>query len=62
MKPEIIQALALELTKSKLTNKETTASDWVQTYKESYAEIEDVCDEERVHHKPLAGGSRVFND
>ncbi|AWL29006.2 hypothetical protein DJ533_10730 [Acinetobacter defluvii] len=62
IKPEIIEALALELTKSKLANKETTASDWVQAYKESHAEIEEVCDEGRVHHQPLAGGSRVFND
>ena len=60
MKPEIIEALALELTKSKLANKETTASDWVKAYKESHAEIEEVCDEGRVYHKPVAGGSRVI--
>ena len=33
MKSEIIEALALELTKSKLANKMTTASDWIETYK-----------------------------
>ena len=62
MKPEIIEALALELTKSKLANKETTASDWVQAYKESHAEIEEACDEERTHNKPLAGGHLLSSD
>ncbi len=62
MKPEIIEALALELTKSKLANKETTASDWVHTYQESHAEIEETCGEERTHNKPLAGGYLSSND
>ena len=41
MKPEIIEALALELTKSKLANKDTTASDWVRTYLESENQIKE---------------------
>lgn len=41
MKPEIIEALALELTKSKLANKDTTASDWVKTYLESEKQIKE---------------------
>ncbi|WP_162626676.1 hypothetical protein [Acinetobacter sp. CFCC 10889] len=62
MKPEIIEALALELTKSKLANKETTASDWVQAYKESHTEIEEACDEGRVYQKPVAAGPLSSSD
>ncbi|WP_180182836.1 hypothetical protein [Acinetobacter sp. YH01020] len=60
MKPEIIEALALELTKSKLINKDTTASDWVETYKASLSEIEDECNKGRTYQKPVASGSRTF--
>ncbi|WP_180010483.1 hypothetical protein [Acinetobacter sp. YH16055] len=60
MKPEIIEALALELTKSKLINKDTTASDWVEAYKASLSEIEDECNKGRTYQKPIAGGSRTF--
>lgn len=42
MKTEIIEALALELTKSKLSNEQPTASDLVQIYQESLKEIEEV--------------------
>ena len=60
MKPEIIEALALELTKSKLTNKMTTASDWIETYKASLSEIKDECDKGRTRLKPATAGSRTF--
>lgn len=45
MKPEIIEALALELTRSKLTNTDAltinikSADLWVQTYLESEKEV-----------------------
>ncbi len=39
MKTEIIEALALELTKSKLSNKQPTALDLVQVFTESLNEI-----------------------
>ena len=42
MKPEIIETLAVELTKSKLANKEAAASDWVRTYLESEKQIKEV--------------------
>lgn len=61
MKPEIIEALALELTKSKLANKNTTASDWVEAYKESLSEIKDECDKGRTYHKPATAGSLSSN-
>lgn len=61
MKTEIIEALALELTKSKLANKNTTASDWVAAYKESLSEIKDECDKGRTHQKPATAGSLLSN-
>lgn len=60
MKPEIIEALALELTKSKLINKDTTASDWVEAYKASLSEIEAELSKNRAHHKPSTAGQRNF--
>ncbi len=60
MKPEIIEALALELTKSKLANKMTTASDWVEAYKASLSEIKEECDKGKTLHKLATGGSRIF--
>lgn len=60
MKPEIIEALALELTKSKLTNKMTTASDWVEAYKASLSEVTEECDKGKTPQKPATGGSRIF--
>jgi len=60
MKPEIIEALALELTKSKLSNKMTTASDWVEAYKASLSEIKDECDKGSTRLKPATAGSRIF--
>lgn len=56
MKPETIEALALELTKSKLANKNTTASDWVKTYEASLSEVKVECDKGRTRLKPATAG------
>lgn len=61
MKPETIEALALELTKAKLADKSTTASDWVETYKTSLSEIKEECDKGRTHQKPSTAGSLLSN-
>lgn len=62
MKPEIIEVLALELTKSKLANKNTTASDWVETYKESISGIESECNKGRSSLKPATAGRLLSNN
>ena len=66
MKPEIIEALALELTKTKIADKDhidydkTSAQLWVETYNESLDEINAELGKNRVHQKPSTGGPRTF--
>ena len=66
MKPEIIEALALELTKATITNLDsisfdkTSAKLWVQVYNESLDEINAELAKDRTHKKPSTGGPRTF--
>lgn len=66
MKLEIIEALGLELTKARIANKNpldfdiTSAELWVNTYKESCAEVESELNKDRKRHAPSTGGSRTF--
>jgi len=66
MKPEIIEALALELTKATIENfdpliiDKTSAEIWIKVYNESLAEIEAELSKNRVPLKPSTAGSRTF--
>ncbi|MCO8103159.1 hypothetical protein NI401_09640 [Acinetobacter indicus] len=66
MKPETIEALAIELTKAKIADKDRIAYDktsaelWVKTYNESLDEINTELGKNRVHHKPSTAGQRDF--
>lgn len=66
MKTEILEALAIELTKAKINDlnpldfKKTSAEQWIKTYQQSLAELKAECDKGRVRHKPATGGSTIF--
>lgn len=63
MKTEIIEALAIELTKSKISelkqgteNHKTTAELLIDLYKESIKELEEASKKGRKHQAPATGG------
>jgi hypothetical protein len=66
MKPEIIEALALELTKATIANLDsmgfdkTSAKLWIQVYNENLDEIKAELAEDRTRKKPSTGGPRTF--
>ncbi len=66
MKPEIIEALALELTKATIENcdpliiDKTSAETWIKVYNESLEDIESAVNKNRIHHQPATAGKRVF--
>lgn len=66
MKSEIIEALALELTKATIENfdpliiDKTSAETWIKVYNESLAEIKAELSKNRVPLKPSTAGSRTF--
>ena len=68
MKPEIIEALALELTKATIENfdpliiDKTSAKIWIKVYNESLADIEAELSKNRAPKKPATAGSLLSQD
>ncbi|QOW45749.1 MULTISPECIES: hypothetical protein [Acinetobacter] len=67
MKPEIIEALALELTKARMKNKDSVYSDiqsaelWVETYQQAMEDIESEFKKSCKNNPPMTGGMTVFD-
>lgn len=66
MKIDIVEALAIELTKAtiadldSITFDKTSAKLWVQVYNESLANIQAEIDKDNAPKKPSTAGSRIF--
>lgn len=64
MVKEVLQQLAIELTKAKISQSETldatSANDWFTTYEKSLEEINEATRKGRKYGKPVVGGGTVM--